>query len=38
MLDVREGAARVILHRAIAELRERVQNARAHEPAYTPER
>ncbi len=38
MLDVREGAARVILHRAIAELRERVQNARAHEPAHTPER
>ncbi len=38
MLDVREGAARVILHRASAELRERVQNARAHEPAHTPER
>jgi RNA polymerase sigma factor (sigma-70 family) len=33
MLDVREGAARVILHRAIAELRERARDARAHEPS-----
>ena len=40
MLDVREGAARVILHRAIAELRERAREARAREPstAHTPER
>ncbi|HEY7022252.1 MAG TPA: sigma-70 family RNA polymerase sigma factor [Ktedonobacterales bacterium] len=40
MLDVREGAARVILHRAIAELRERVRETKAREPspAYTPER
>jgi RNA polymerase sigma-70 factor (ECF subfamily) len=40
MLDVREGAARVILHRAIAELRERAQEARAREPstAHTSER
>ena len=40
MLDVREGAARVILHRAIAELRERAREARAREPspAHSPER
>jgi RNA polymerase sigma-70 factor (ECF subfamily) len=40
MLDVREGAARVILHRAIADLRERAQEARAREPspAQGPER
>ena len=38
MLDVREGAARVILHRAIAELRERVRVAHEPSPAYTPER
>jgi len=40
MLDVREGAARVILHRAIAELRERAREARAREPspAQAPER
>jgi RNA polymerase sigma-70 factor, ECF subfamily len=40
MLDVREGAARVILHRAIAELRELAREARAREPspAQTPER
>jgi RNA polymerase sigma-70 factor (ECF subfamily) len=31
MLDVREGAARVILHRAIAELRERARAARTRE-------
>jgi RNA polymerase sigma-70 factor, ECF subfamily len=34
MLDVREGAARVILHRAIAELRERAREA--HEPSLAP--
>jgi len=38
MLDVREGAARVILHRAIAELRERMRAAHEPTPAYTPER
>jgi RNA polymerase sigma-70 factor (ECF subfamily) len=40
MLDVREGAARVILHRAIAELREqgREARARAPSPAHVPER
>ncbi|HEX3270591.1 MAG TPA: RNA polymerase sigma factor [Ktedonobacterales bacterium] len=40
MLDVREGAARVILHRAIAELRERTREARVYEPspAQAPER
>jgi RNA polymerase sigma factor (sigma-70 family) len=38
MLDVREGAARVILHRAIAELRERARVAHEPSPAYTPER
>jgi RNA polymerase sigma-70 factor (ECF subfamily) len=31
MLDVREGAARVILHRAIAELRERARETRMRE-------
>jgi RNA polymerase sigma factor (sigma-70 family) len=35
MLDVREGAARVILHRAVTELREL---AREPSPTYTPER
>ncbi len=38
MLDVREGAARVILHRAIAELRERARAAHEPSPAYIPER
>jgi RNA polymerase sigma-70 factor (ECF subfamily) len=38
MLDVREGAARVILHRAIAELRERARVVHEPSPAYTPER
>jgi RNA polymerase sigma factor (sigma-70 family) len=38
MLEVREGAARVILHRAIAELRERARAEPAPSPAYTPER
>jgi RNA polymerase sigma-70 factor (ECF subfamily) len=38
MLDVRAGAARVILHRAIAELRERARVAHEPSPVYTPER
>jgi RNA polymerase sigma-70 factor (ECF subfamily) len=40
MLDVREGAARVILHRAVTELRELARESRAWEPSptYTPER
>lgn len=40
MLDVREGAARVILHRAITELRELARDTRAREPsaAETPTR
>jgi len=38
MLDVREGAARVILHRAIAELRARARAAPVPAPAYMPER
>ncbi len=38
MLDVRDGAARVILHRAIAELRERAREAREPSTANTPER
>jgi RNA polymerase sigma factor (sigma-70 family) len=37
MLDVREGAARVILHRAITELRERARVAHEPTPAYRPE-
>jgi RNA polymerase sigma factor (sigma-70 family) len=36
MLDVREGAARVILHRAITALRERARAAPEPAPAYTP--
>jgi RNA polymerase sigma-70 factor, ECF subfamily len=38
MLDVREGAARVILHRAITDLRERARAAHEPTPAYTTER
>jgi RNA polymerase sigma factor (sigma-70 family) len=40
MLDVREGAARVILHRAIAQLRERAKETSAQEPstASSPQR
>jgi RNA polymerase sigma-70 factor (ECF subfamily) len=38
MLDVREGAARVILHRAIVDLRERARAAPEPSPAYIPER
>ncbi len=38
MLDVREGAARVILHRAIADLRERARATHESAPAYTSER
>jgi RNA polymerase sigma-70 factor (ECF subfamily) len=45
MLDVREGAARVILHRAIVELRKRARETRAREtrareasPAHMPKR
>lgn len=38
MLDVREGAARVILHRAIADLRERAREAREPSTTSTPER
>jgi RNA polymerase sigma-70 factor, ECF subfamily len=38
MLDVREGAARVILHRAVMDLRERARAAPEPSPAHTPER